>query len=149
MFHGTQIYGCTQRIQALPGYTRPRIFFWCTPVHVLNRTCRKTGKKLPFSTPKSFGQLNMRCCTILHGLTLIFTNRGTCLASNKCMPRLPEVKPQSVPDWMSFYEKSALYTVHTHTHTHTHTLHQCLLKRLHIMQMYIQMDKIKHIGNNI
>ena len=62
-----------------------RIFFWCTPVHVLNHT----SEEITIFAPKSFGQLNMRCCTILHGLTLSLRPRTSSLltedvlASNK------------------------------------------------------------------
>ena len=62
-----------------------RNFCWCTPVHVLNHT----SEEITIFAPKSFGQLNMRCCTILHGLTLFLRPRTSSLltedvlASNK------------------------------------------------------------------
>ena len=62
-----------------------RNFCWCTPVHVLNHTF----EEITIFAPKSFGQLNMRCCTILHGLTLFLRPRTSSLltedvlASNK------------------------------------------------------------------
>ena len=62
-----------------------RNFCWCTPVHVLNHT----SEEITIFAPKSFGQLDMRCCTILHGLTLFLRPRTSSLltedvlASNK------------------------------------------------------------------
>ena len=52
-----------------------RNFCWCTPVHVLNHT----SQEITIFAPKSFGQLNMRCCTIIHGLTLFLRPRTSSL----------------------------------------------------------------------
>ena len=44
----------------------------CNPKFLLmyTRTRYHTSEEITIFAPKSFGQLNKRCCTILHGLTL-------------------------------------------------------------------------------
>ena len=59
-----------------------RIFFWCTPVHVLNHT----SEEITIFAPKSFGQLTH---ALLHYSTWsnpIFTTEDV-LASNRGRPR--------------------------------------------------------------
>ena len=85
-----------------------RNFCWCTPVHVLNHT----SEEITIFAPKSFGQLNMRCCTILHGLTLFLRPRTSSLLTRTTVRRSKVL-------WMSS-EVSLYKCTHTHTHTHTH-----------------------------
>ena len=61
-----------------------RNFCWCTPVHVLNHT----SEEITIFAPKSFGQLNMRCCTILHGLTLFLRPRTSLLLTRTTVRRV-------------------------------------------------------------
>ena len=85
-----------------------RNFFLCTPVHVLNHT----SEEITIFAPKSFGQLNMRCCTILHGLTLSLRPRTSSLLTRTTVRRSKVL-------WMS--SEVSLYKC-TFTHnTHTHT----------------------------
>ena len=88
-----------------------RNFCWCTPVHVLNHT----SEEITIFAPKSFGQLNMRCCTILHGLTLFLRPRTSSLLTRTTVRRSKVL-------WMS--SEVSLYEC-THTHTHTH---QCCVR---------------------
>ena len=85
-----------------------RNFCWCTPVHVLNHT----SEEITIFAPISFGQLNMRCCTILHGLTLFLRPRTSSLLTRTTVRRSKVL-------WMSS-EVSLYKCTHTHTHTHTH-----------------------------
>ena len=77
-------------------------------LHVLNHT----SEEITIFAPKSFGQLNMRCCTILHGLTLFLRPRTSSLLTRTTVRRSKVL-------WMS--SEVSLYKC-THTHTHTHIL---------------------------
>ena len=88
-----------------------RNFCWCTPVHVLNHT----SEEITIFAPKSFGQLNMRCCTILHGLTLFLRPRTSSLLTRTTVRRSKVL-------WMSS-EVSLYKCTHTHTHTHMRVCH--------------------------
>ena len=99
-----------------------RNFCWCTPVHVLNHT----SEEITIFAPKSFGQLNMRCCTILHGLTLFLRPRTSSLLTRTTVRRSKVL-------WMSF--EVSLYKC-THTHTHTHNCSQSGIARQLYMHLY-------------